>query len=83
MNIQLAAIERLMDSLLTIELAERIVDMRADERLQARLDELGDKCNEGLLTPEEREEYETYVSAINYISILQAKARGLLKHQRA
>jgi hypothetical protein len=83
MNTKLAAIERVMDSLLTVDLAERIVDLRANEALQSRLDELGDKCNEGLLTPEEREEYETYVTAINYISILQAKARGLLKHQRA
>lgn len=83
MNTKLAAIERVMDSLLTVDLAERIVDLRADEALQSRLDELGDKCNEGLLTPDEREEYDTYVAAINYISILQAKARGLLKHQRA
>lgn len=30
---------------------------------------------------EERDEYETYVEALGYISILQAKARSLLKHQ--
>ena len=83
MNIKLTAIERVMDSLLTVDLAERIVDLRANRELQSRLDELGDKCNEGLLTPDEREEYEAYITANEYIAILQAKARSLLKHQRA
>jgi len=77
------AIDRVMDSMLSVDLAERIVDLRADHSLQSRVDELADKCNEGLLTAEEREEYETYVEALTYISILQAKARALLKHQRA
>jgi hypothetical protein len=83
MDVKLAAITRLMDSMLTVDLAERVVNLRADEALQARLDELAGKCNEGILTPEEREEYETYVEAVGYISILQAKARNLLKHQSA
>ena len=40
---------------------------------QARIDELADKCTEGELTHEERAEYETYVRAGTFISILQAK----------
>jgi uncharacterized protein YnzC (UPF0291/DUF896 family) len=43
-----------------------------------RIDTLADKCTEGQLTPEEREEYETYVQASRFIAILQAKARNLL-----
>jgi hypothetical protein len=48
------------------------------------MDELAQKCNEGRLTAEEREEYETSVRFANYLAILQAKARRLLKaHERS
>ena len=43
------------------------------------MDELAEKCNEGLLSSEEREEYETGVRFANYLAIIQAKARRLLK----
>jgi hypothetical protein len=52
-----------------------LLGLRADKALQARIDELADKCDEGLLTPEERAEYETYVRFGNFVAILQAKAR--------
>lgn len=81
MDIRLQVFERLIDSMLTADLAERIVEMRANTELQTRIDELAEKCTEGQLTAEEHDEYETYVEAIGYISILQAKARSLLKHQ--
>jgi hypothetical protein len=51
------------------------VAWHADEETQRRIDELGEKCNEGELTPAEREEYDAYVQAIDFIGILQAKAR--------
>jgi hypothetical protein len=45
---------------------------------------LAEKCNEGELTPPERREYEGYVRAIDFISILQAKARkALMKRRKA
>ena len=50
---------------------------RADARTQARVDELAEKCTDGQLTPEERNEYEAYVQASTLIGILQAKARIL------
>jgi hypothetical protein len=81
MTVNLNAIERLLDGMLSVELAEHLVDLRASDALQARIDELADKCNEGLLTNDEREEYQIYVDAMGYFSILQAKARNLLKHQ--
>jgi hypothetical protein len=74
-------LHRLLDPVsrcLTPETAQRLVDLRADPELQQRLDTLADKCTEGQLTPEEREEYETYVWAVRFIAILQAKARKLL-----
>lgn len=56
-----------------------LLNLRADETLQARIDELADKCDEGALTPDERAEYETYVRFGNFVAILQAKARLRLK----
>jgi hypothetical protein len=67
-----------LGEVLTLESARRLVAWRADEATQRRLDELGDKCNEGQLTAVEREEYEAYVRAIDFIAILQAKARAVL-----
>ena len=49
--------------------------------MQARIDELADRCSEGVLTDNERAEYEAYVDAIDVISILQAQARSVLARQ--
>ena len=57
--------------------------MRADPTLQARLDALARKTNEDDLTEEERDEYQAYVEAIDLISILQAKARQILRDNAA
>lgn len=76
-----AALSRFLDpvtSLLTPEVARRIVDFRADAKTQARLDELAEKSNEGSLSTDERTEYEGYVRAIDLITVLQLKARSLL-----
>ena len=75
-------LDRLVEPLVrtfTPEVARSLVDLRADPALQARMDELAEKCNEGRLTPEEREEYETSIRFANYLAIIQAKARTLLK----
>ena len=60
------------------EVAKKVADLRADPDVQARVDELADKCTEGNLTAEERAEYESYVHAIRVIGVLQAQARGIL-----
>ena len=64
---------------LTPEVARSLVDFRVDKQTQARLDELADKCNEGQLTPAEREEYDIYISVTDFITVLQAKARTILE----
>jgi len=64
---------------LTPEAARRIVDLRADARTQARLDELADKTNEGLLSDAERAECDRFREAFHFVSILQAKARTFLE----
>jgi hypothetical protein len=79
-------LDRLLDPLgriLTPEVAERLVRLRCDPKAQARIDKLARKCNEGKLSDAERSEYEAYVYAIDFIAILQAKARALLKQSAA
>lgn len=62
----------------TPAVAKQIAELRADLAIQARIDELAAKCNEGTLTEAEQREYGDYVDAIELIGILQAKARVLL-----
>ena len=67
--------------IMPVKFAEELATMRAPQGVQARIDELAEKCNEGELTPEEWAEYEAYVDAIDIISLLQAKARAVLATQ--
>lgn len=79
-------LDRLLDPLggmLTPEVARKLVEFRFDNKVQAKIDQLARKCNEGELTEKERREYETSVQTIDFIAILQAKARALLKRSGA
>ena len=67
----------------TPDVARQIASLRADPALQARLDDLASKGNEGELSVQEREQYEAYVEAIDLIAILQAKARKILASDAA
>jgi hypothetical protein len=75
------ALERLIGPLsecLTPESARRLLALKADPQLQARADYLAGRCNQGLLTPEERAEYGNYVTFGTFVAILKSKARQLL-----
>src|SRR4029453_15978106 len=63
---------------LTPEVARHLVELHASADVQARLEELADKSTEGQLSDAERAEYATAVAAIEFISVLQPKARRLL-----
>jgi hypothetical protein len=63
---------------LTPQAAAEIVNLRADTETQRRIDELADKCNEGLLTSEEQAEYQDYIALFNVLTVLQARAQGIL-----
>lgn len=63
----------------TPEVAAKVAALRADEKLQQRIDFLAERANEGKLTSEETDEYESYVRAIDVIAILQAQARAVLR----
>jgi hypothetical protein len=58
--------------------AEALLRLRAPESVQQRMELLADRCTEGLLTREEREEYEELIRVGNFVSILQARARRQL-----
>ncbi len=77
-------LERLLQPVsdsLNVDAAQRLVRLKADPEIQARVDELAEKCNEGLLTAEERADYDSYLAAGSVIAILKAKARLVLARQ--
>jgi hypothetical protein len=60
----MTALDRMLDPLsdcLNVEAAQRIVALRIDLGIETRIAELADRSNEGLLTEEERAEYDSYV----------------------
>jgi hypothetical protein len=67
-----------VSSSLNVEAAEKLLALKADRKTQGRVAKLADKCTEGELTPEERREYEHYLTANHVVAILAAKARILL-----
>ncbi len=75
------ALDRLLEPLcrtLNVEAARALVGFRIDPAVQARIDELADRCNEGLLTESERSEYEAFVEGVGLVNVLRSKARRAL-----
>lgn len=76
-----SVVDELLDPVgncLTPEVAQRLVGLRATPQVQEKLDDFAEKSSEGTLTAEERVHYEASLRAINFISILQLKARALI-----
>jgi hypothetical protein len=65
---------------LTPESARRLLALKADPKLQARVDDLAGRHSRGELTPEEQAEYSGYVYFDTFVAILKSKARQLLAH---
>jgi hypothetical protein len=81
-----AAFERVLAAVgqcLDRQSAEALLRLRADVEMQGRIEELADKCTEGRLTSEERDEYEALIRVGNFVALLQAKARRLLAEGHA
>ena len=75
------ALDRIVDSLgecLTPETSLRILGLKADRKLQDRVDYLASRSAEGTITPEEQVEYSKYVSYGTFVAILKSKSRQLL-----
>ena len=65
--------------LLTVDSARKIASLQADELLQKRVDELADMANRGTLTADDREEYDRYLAAFHFVTIMQSRARRFLR----
>jgi len=65
----------------TPELARVLVDLRADDELQAEVEVLREKANIGTLSPDEEVAYKDFVEAVDVISIIQSKAHRFLASQ--
>lgn len=57
---------------------EALVKLRASPEAQARMDWLAAQAREGLLSTEEKAEYESCVMFGNFLGILQSKAQKKL-----
>jgi hypothetical protein len=59
--------------------ARRVAEFRIAANVQERVDALGERANEGLLSDDERAEYEAFVNASDFIAILKLKAQRNLE----
>jgi hypothetical protein len=81
MNATLKTLDTFLDPLtgcMTREVAQQIVSWKPDPDLQDRIQELGQKADNGTLTPDELAEYEDYIEEGDVIALIQAKARRFL-----
>jgi hypothetical protein len=63
---------------LTPETARRLLGLKADPKLQARVADLAGRHGRGELTREEQAEYGGYAYFDTFVAILKSKARQLL-----
>jgi hypothetical protein len=72
---------RLLESLsrcFDVNTAKAVIELRQDELVRRRMEELGVKSDEGLLSPEEENEYDALIEVSDVIATLQLKARQQL-----
>lgn len=73
-----SVLDRMLDPLsrcLDAGSAKRVCELSIDPIVQARVDALAERANEGLLTAEERAEYEVYINFDDFLSILKMKTK--------
>jgi len=76
------ALDSLLDPLsrcLDAGSARRVAEFRVTANVQERVDALAERASEGLLSDDERAEYEALVNASDFIAILKLKARRNLE----
>jgi hypothetical protein len=82
-GIRISLLERVFDlpgTGMTPSLAERILEMDFPEADAARVGELNEKANEGLLSADEESELEAYIDVGNLLAVWQSKARQSLRN---
>jgi hypothetical protein len=60
---------------LDVDSARRILELRVDPEVQAKVEALAERANEGLLTPAERAQCGAYINADDLIATLKLKLR--------
>lgn len=78
-------LNRVLDPLtssLNREAARSILEVRIDPEIQARVALLAKRANEGELTPEEHDEYLSYIEAADLLAIFKLKAKRHLLNRR-
>jgi hypothetical protein len=84
-SIASSVLDRFLDPVaacFSADVARRIVELKIDPDLQARLEVLATKANSGTLDASEVQEYEDYVEGIDLVAALKAKARLSLRGDR-
>jgi hypothetical protein len=77
----ISSLEQFLDASvgwLSPQAAMSMITWKPNPQLRARMEELGHRANEGLLTSAEQEEYEQFIDDEDVISLLQAKARQIV-----
>jgi hypothetical protein len=86
-SIASSVLDSLLDPLsrcLDAESARRVAEFRAAAPVQERVDVLAGRANEGLLSDDERAEYDAFINASDFVTILKLKAlRNLELNQHA
>ena len=68
-----------VESCLNRDSAIALLNLLPNPRVQSRVDELAEKCNEGTITPPERAEYDALIWADHFLGVLQTKAEHYLQ----
>lgn len=67
-----------MAALMDVEAAKKILTIKADRKTRARVSKLAQKCSDGILTPEERSEYEEHILVGDLVALFRAKALAVI-----
>lgn len=83
-NTEAAIWERVIhpEGKMTVAAARQIVQLKFSEDERARMHELAEKNQAGKLTPEEASELDNYCRVGTMLSVLQSRARQILKPRR-
>jgi hypothetical protein len=76
-----ALLDQLLDPFaqcLDAESARRVIEFGISPAVQERVSELAERANSGVLSDDERADYETLVNAADFIAILKLKAQRRL-----
>ncbi|MEQ1831396.1 MAG: hypothetical protein ABL921_35950, partial [Pirellula sp.] len=74
------ALHQLFDSVgncLSLDAATKLRELRVSDELQSQLDTWATENSEGVLSEEDRKQYEAILRALNFVAVLQAKAKRI------